>query len=53
MLLKFDYHMKLHYSQTEYYTAGVKREFDYHMKLHYSQTDDYKDAIKGLGLITI
>ncbi len=38
MLLKFDYHMKLHYSQTEYYTAGVKREFDYHMKLHYSQT---------------
>ncbi len=36
--LEFDYHMKLHYSQTIFYRILLFFEFDYHMKLHYSQT---------------
>ena len=44
---KFDYHIKLHYSQTVGALINVTLEFDYHIKLHYSQThytrteDDY------------
>ena len=34
----FDYHMKLHYSQTRCSGIGLSIRFDYHMKLHYSQT---------------
>ena len=34
----FDYHMKLHYSQTTHDVTTDMAEFDYHMKLHYSQT---------------
>ena len=34
----FDYHMKLHYSQTKHVTRNITAWFDYHMKLHYSQT---------------
>ena len=34
----FDYHMKLHYSQTASLTLLSDKVFDYHMKLHYSQT---------------
>ena len=35
---EFDYHMKLHYSQTHCLTQLLRLSFDYHMKLHYSQT---------------
>ena len=34
----FDYHMKLHYSQTKKLNIARPQVFDYHMKLHYSQT---------------
>ena len=34
----FDYHMKLHYSQTIIRSGITADLFDYHMKLHYSQT---------------
>ena len=34
----FDYHMKLHYSQTDGLYCIDKKVFDYHIKLHYSQT---------------
>ena len=34
----FDYHMKLHYSQTLKLDWTYEELFDYHMKLHYSQT---------------
>ena len=34
----FDYHMKLHYSQTDGVQINALHGFDYHMKLHYSQT---------------
>ena len=40
MMIKFDYHMKLHYSQTYLKMVCVVVLFDYHMKLHYSQTRD-------------
>ena len=36
----FDYHMKLHYSQTQVQILYNIYQFDYHMKLHYSQTDN-------------
>ena len=39
-LIGFDYHMKLHYSQTLIRFQKISRQFDYHMKLHYSQTSD-------------
>ena len=35
---EFDYHMKLHYSQTQIPFGSFVCQFDYHMKLHYSQT---------------
>ena len=34
----FDYHLKLHYSQTPHPRTHTPPEFDYHLKLHYSQT---------------
>ena len=34
----FDYHLKLHYSQTVNFTQIKQVKFDYHLKLHYSQT---------------
>ncbi len=37
-MAKFDYHMKLHYSQTRRLLTLCWLLFDYHMKLHYSQT---------------
>ncbi len=37
-MAEFDYHMKLHYSQTTTITGSINVTFDYHMKLHYSQT---------------
>ena len=40
--LLFDYHMKLHYSQTTHKPCGLFCGFDYHMKLHYSQTSNLK-----------
>ena len=36
--LRFDYHLKLHYSQTGFRVYIILRLFDYHLKLHYSQT---------------
>ena len=36
--MSFDYHMKLHYSQTLIKATANEIKFDYHMKLHYSQT---------------
>ena len=35
---QFDYHLKLHYSQTTNIAPQMGRRFDYHLKLHYSQT---------------
>ena len=53
----FDYHMKLHYSQTPCLVAHrltSLRWFDYHMKLHYSQTThSYEGSAHRLGLTTI
>ena len=34
----FDYHLKLHYSQTCLNQIINRSRFDYHLKLHYSQT---------------
>ena len=34
----FDYHLKLHYSQTSAPPDQQHTAFDYHLKLHYSQT---------------
>ena len=34
----FDYHLKLHYSQTRNDGTSDTGSFDYHLKLHYSQT---------------
>ena len=42
----FDYHMKLHYSQTQTKTEEDSVMFDYHMKLHYSQTNHEYDKNK-------
>ena len=36
----FDYHMNLHYSQTDLFIFAGLVAFDYHMNLHYSQTFD-------------
>lgn len=36
----FDYHINLHYSQTEMVGYKDKTSFDYHMNLHYSQTSN-------------
>ena len=40
--MEFDYHMKLHYSQTTTSRQLETKMFDYHMKLHYSQTPGIK-----------
>ena len=37
-MIKLNYHMKLHYSQTIYTTVYICLALNYHMKLHYSQT---------------
>ena len=37
---KFQYLMKLHYSQTPCFHALFKTSFQYLMKLHYSQTSN-------------
>ena len=37
--VKFQYLMKLHYSQTTVVYKGIKKQFQYLMKLHYSQTE--------------
>ncbi len=37
-MFEFDYHMKLHHSQTLIYMTSSNFLFDYHMKLHHSQT---------------
>ena len=34
----FDYHLGLHYSQTDGHRRVRWHEFDYHLGLHYSQT---------------
>ena len=47
-LLAFDYHMKLHYSQTYRRRQYRYRRFDYHMKLHYSQTFSDEELYTGL-----
>lgn len=36
----FDYHINLHYSQTEPLGRVSFIQFDYHMNLHYSQTSN-------------
>ena len=35
---KFEYHQKLHHSQTLAGASAKKYEFEYHQKLHHSQT---------------
>ena len=40
---QLNYHMKLHYSQTQKIARRSQTGLNYHMKLHYSQTDNVKD----------
>ena len=37
-LLKFDYRIELHYSQTSSHRESSRELFDYRIELHYSQT---------------
>ena len=41
MTTEFEYHLKLHYSQTINHIVAQIGMFEYHLKLHYSQTEDY------------
>ena len=36
----FDYHLKLHHTQTGRYSSAKAAKFDYHLKLHHTQTED-------------
>ena len=38
LAMQLNYHMKLHYSQTNLCRIGRINRLNYHMKLHYSQT---------------
>ncbi len=42
--LEFEYHLNLHYSQTEHINDKIRPSFEYHLNLHYSQTTDVKIA---------
>ena len=42
IVLGFDYHKELHYSQTDMEYIGGCELFDYHKELHYSQTSNIK-----------
>ena len=37
---KFDYHLKLHHTQTNSEDVPKEKKFDYHLKLHHTQTSD-------------
>ena len=41
----FDYHMNLHYSQTQPCLIIRLFSFDYHMNLHYSQTIFFSSVV--------
>ena len=44
VVAKFQYLMKLHYSQTKSLGSQKTSQFQYLMKLHYSQTNYTKDT---------
>ena len=41
----FDYHLKLHHTQTNDLKNNNKKGFDYHLKLHHTQTKVMMTAI--------
>ena len=43
-MIWLNYHMKLHYSQTEVEAYRSNKKLNYHMKLHYSQTNEEKSS---------
>ena len=45
MSIKFEYHQKLHHSQTKVRSFMVASLFEYHQKLHHSQT-----SLKAISL---
>ena len=42
VIIRLNYHMKLHYSQTNIPTFIFNITLNYHMKLHYSQTSIFE-----------